>query len=60
MSSLHTVGLKATFWNMNSSVWVIWAELAVRKKSEFEFFWATFEVGFFNFVEKKISLIKTS
>ena len=35
------------FWNMNSSVW---AELAVRKKSGFEVFKATFEGGFFNFL----------
>ena len=35
---------------MNSSVW---AELAVRKKSGFEFFWATFEGVFFNFLRAK-------
>ena len=35
---LYTVGLQATFCNMNSSVWAIWAVLAVRKKSGFEFF----------------------
>ena len=29
---LHTVGLLATFWNMNSSVWAIWAVLPVRGK----------------------------
>ena len=38
---------------MNSSVWAIWAELAVRKKSGFEFSWATFEGGFFNFLWEK-------
>ena len=27
---------------MNSSVWVVWAAQAVRKKSGFEVFWATF------------------
>ena len=31
-SVLYTVGLQATFWNMNSSVWAIWAMLAVREK----------------------------
>ena len=35
---------------MNFSVW---AELAVRKKSGFEFFWATFEDVFFNFLRAK-------
>ena len=34
---------------MNSSVWDVWAELAVRKKSGFEFFWATFEGVFSTF-----------
>ena len=29
---LYTVGQQATFWNMNSSVWAIWAVLAVREK----------------------------
>ena len=43
-------GLYATFWNMNASVW---AELAVRKKSGFEFIWATFEGVFFNFLRAK-------
>ena len=38
---------------MNSSVWDVWAELAVRKKSGFEFFWATFEGVFFNFLRAK-------
>ena len=38
---------------MNSSVWAVWAELAVRKKSGFEFFWATFEGVFFNFLRAK-------
>ena len=30
--------IQSTFWNMNSSVWVVWAAQAVRKKSGFEFF----------------------
>ena len=38
---------------MNSSVWDVWAELAVRKKSGFEFFWETFEGVFFNFLRAK-------
>ena len=38
---------------MNSFVWAVWAELAVRKKSGFEFFWATFEGVFFNFLRAK-------
>ena len=38
---------------MNSSVWAVWAELAVRKKSGFEFFWATFEGVFFQLFEGK-------
>ena len=38
---------------MNSSVWDVWAELAVRKKSGFEFFWATFEGVFSNFLRAK-------
>ena len=38
---------------MNSSVWDVWAQLAVRKKSGFEFFWATFEGVFFNFLRAK-------
>ena len=29
---LYTIGLLATFWNMNSSAWAIWAAQAVRKK----------------------------
>ena len=29
---LYAVGLQATFWNMNSSVWAILAVLAVREK----------------------------
>ena len=29
---LYPVGQKATFWNMNSSVWAVWAVGAVRKK----------------------------
>ena len=45
---------------MNSSVWAVWAELAVRKKSGFEFFWATFEGVFFNFLRaKKMIFLKT-
>ena len=28
---LYAVGLKATFWNMNFSVWAVWAVRAVRK-----------------------------
>ena len=38
---------------MNSSVWAVWAELAVRKKNGFEFFWATFKGVFFNFLRAK-------
>ena len=38
---------------MNSSVWAIWAALAVREKNGFEFFWATFEGGFFKFLRSK-------
>ena len=38
---------------MNSSVWAVWALRAVRKKSGFEFFRATFEGGFFNFLWAK-------
>ena len=35
---------------MNSSVWTEWAGYGSKeKKSGFEFFWATFECGFFNF-----------
>ena len=48
-SVLYTVGRKATFWNMISSVWAVWAGRAERKKSGFEEFWATFEGVFFNF-----------
>ena len=51
---LYTVGLQATFWNMNSSVWAVWAAMAVRKKKWI--FWATFEVGFFNFLWAKQQL----
>ena len=40
---------------MNSSVWDVWAELAVRKKSGFEFFLATFEGVFFNFLRAKMN-----
>jgi hypothetical protein len=42
---------------MNSSVWVVWAAQAVKKKSGFEFFWATFEGGFFNFLLAKKNLL---
>ena len=38
---------------MNSFVWAVWAELAVRKKNGFEFFWKTFEDVFFNFLRAK-------
>ena len=38
---------------MNYSVWDVWAQLALRKKSGFEFFWATFEGVFFNFLRAK-------
>ena len=50
---LYTVSQYATFWNRNSSVWVVGAVRAVRKKSGFEEFWATFEGGFFNFLWAK-------
>jgi hypothetical protein len=29
---LQTVGLYVTFWNMNSSVWAIWAALGSKEK----------------------------
>ena len=29
---LYTVGQQTKFWNMNSSVWTVWAVRAVRKK----------------------------
>ena len=29
---LYTVVLYATFWNMNSSVWAVWAAQAIRGK----------------------------
>ena len=32
LPDLCTVDLVAAFWNMNSSVWAIWAAQAVRKK----------------------------
>ena len=38
---------------MNSSVWAIWTVLAVRKKSGFEYFWATFEGAFLTFCVQK-------
>ena len=39
---------------MNSSVWAVWAAQGSKeKKSGFEFFWATFEGGFFNFLKAK-------
>ena len=38
---------------MNYSVWDVWAQLAVRKKSGFEFFCATFEGVFFNYLRAK-------
>ena len=50
---LHTVGLYATFWNMNCSVWDVWTVRAVREKSGFEEFWATFEGVFFNLLWSK-------
>ena len=53
----YTVGKSAKFWNMNSCVWVVWAAQAVGgKKSRFEFFWATFKGGFFNFLWAKNKL----
>ena len=30
--ALYTVGLQATFWNMNSSVWAIWAAQGSKEK----------------------------
>ena len=47
--SKYTVGLQATFWNMNSSVWAIWAAQAVRKKTVvfFNFLWAKKNLNFF-------------
>ena len=35
---LYKVGQQAKIWNMNSSVWTVWAAQAVRKKSGFELF----------------------
>ena len=32
---LYTVGQQATFWNMNSSIWAVWAVRAVREKNGF-------------------------
>ena len=32
---LYTVGLEATFWNMNSSVWAGWAAQGSKKKNGF-------------------------
>ena len=46
---LCTVGLSATFWNMNFSVWSV---LAAQGRNQFEFFLATFEF-FFNFSRAK-------
>ena len=34
---------------MNSSIWAVWAAQGSKEKSRFEFFWAIFEGGFFNF-----------
>jgi len=51
----HFVSQWATFCNRNSSVWAVLAVRAVRGKSRFEEFWATFEGGFFQlFLGKKI------
>ena len=38
---------------MNSSVWAVWAELAVRKKVDLSFFGRLLRVFFFNFLRAK-------
>jgi hypothetical protein len=53
---LYTVGLKATFWNMNSTVWVVWGAQSIKKQNQFEFLLATFLGGFFSFSWAKFLL----
>ena len=35
---LYKVGQQAKIWNMNSSVWTVWAALCSKEKDGFEFF----------------------
>ena len=49
---LYTVGLKSTFWKTNPSVWVVLAAQGSNEE-KIEYFIATFEGGFFNFLWAK-------
>ena len=40
-----------------NSVWAVLAAQAVKEKSGFELFWATFEGGFFNFLWAKRTFV---
>ena len=55
--NLYTVGLKATFWNMNSSFWAVWAALGSKEKKWIWVFLSNFWGWFFqHFVGKNNSI----